>query len=185
MMIIRPLLATGKRLFAQAAVKGKANEVRVLVFDTTQKGKCVLQSDPIALAPWVAVGPAHGRSFASAARLDKGGLLYHWQARAWYAGGARPTPEIEQAARKEASGVALVKLETGKVVPLAAKGKGTVFSPDGPGTAKLGGRTFTLLDQAVPGKTFQRRRLLRATDAAGAELWQHEIAAPVFLPPLP
>src|SRR5262249_9105983 len=38
-----------------------------------------------------------------------------WQARAWYAGGARPTPEIERRARKDAAGVARVNLENGRV----------------------------------------------------------------------
>jgi hypothetical protein len=115
----KPLAVSEKRLVAQAAVKGKANSVRVVVFDISDKGKRLLESDPVVFPDWVAVGLALGRSFTSSGRLDKGDLLLRWEARAWYAGGARPTPEIEQAARKHAKGVAKVSLESGKVEMLA------------------------------------------------------------------
>src|SRR6266481_2845649 len=37
----------------------------------------------------------------------------------------------------------------------------------------------------VPGRPFQRKRLLRAVDDNGKVLWEREMAAPIFLPPLP
>ena len=43
----RPLLATPDRLFAQALVRGKANQVRIVVLNTTQKGKRLLESQPL------------------------------------------------------------------------------------------------------------------------------------------
>src|SRR5262249_26967471 len=73
-----------------------------------------LESNAVTFPDWVSTGLAHGRSFASSASLDKNDLLLKWDARAWYAGGARPTPEIEKAARREAHGVARVNLESGK-----------------------------------------------------------------------
>jgi hypothetical protein len=115
----KPLAVAGKKLIAEAPEKGKANVVRVVVLDGAQKGKKVLESDPIAFPDWVATGLTHGRSYSSGATLDKNDLLLRWQARAWYAGGARPTPEVEKAARKEAHGVARVNLESGKVEMLS------------------------------------------------------------------
>jgi hypothetical protein len=114
----KPLAVLDKKLVAQAPEKGKANVVRIVVFDTTEKGKKVLESDPVAFPDWVSIGMTHGRSFSSSGRIDKGDLLLSWQARAFYAGGARPTPEIEERARKNAEGVARVNLETGKVEAL-------------------------------------------------------------------
>jgi hypothetical protein len=111
----KPLALDQDRLVAEANVQGKANSIRIVVLDTTRKGKSLLESKPIVFPEWVSVGVTHGRSFASTGRLHKNYLLLSWEARAWYAGGARPTPQIEQAARKNASGVAQVNLKTGKV----------------------------------------------------------------------
>jgi hypothetical protein len=178
----RPLLATAERLFAQAPVPGKANQVRIVVFDTTDKGKKLRVSEPVTFPDWVSVRVAYGRSFASTARLHAKKLVYVWEARGWYAGGARPTPEIEKAARKAASGVLQADLSLNKWQVLT---KGTPqHVPGDVQKAKVGKQTYIIVDR--PGlKTFQRRRTLRALDAGGAVLWEQEIAAPVFLPPLP
>jgi hypothetical protein len=186
----RPLLATADRLFAQAPVRGKSNQVRLVVLDTAQKGKRLLESQPLSFPDWVSVGVTHGRSFASTARLGDGSLLLAWQARAWYAGGAAPTPEIERRARKAASGVMRVDLKTGKTEMLEGdtvpRGM-PLGTPAEVRTATVAGRTFSLLDRPanIPGNPFQRKRTLRATDDNGKVLWERDIAAPVFLPPLP
>jgi hypothetical protein len=112
---MKPLAAAGKRLVVEVAEKGKPNVVRVVVLDCNQEGKKGLESDPITFPDWVSTGLTHGRSYTSSATLDKNDLLLKWQARSFYAGGARPTPEIEKAARREAHGVARVDLKTGKV----------------------------------------------------------------------
>jgi hypothetical protein len=109
----KPLLALEKRLVVWVPVKDK-HEIRLLVLDTTDKGKKVIESDPIALPDWSGFG-GYGRSFTAKANPDKDGVVVTWEARSWYAGGARPTPEVEKAARKEAAGAARVNLETGKV----------------------------------------------------------------------
>jgi len=184
----RPLLATADRLFAEVPVKGKGHQVRIIVLDTTQEGKKVLESQPVSFPDWVSVGVSHGRSFASSARTDgEGGLLLTWQARAWYAGGAAPPPEVERAARKSASGVARIDLKSGRVEALESNKipKGTpqtVAAP--PPSAKIGDRTLSIEDTPIPGRPFQQKRTLRAAEN-GKVLWQHEIAAPVFLPPPP
>jgi outer membrane protein assembly factor BamB len=118
---VRPLAATDKRLFAQGAVKdNKANGLTVLIYDVTQDGKRVLESEAVTFPDWVVVGGGPGRTWSADARLDKGNLLLKWQANSFYYGGAAPPPEIEKAARKSASGVAQVNLESGKVEALDA-----------------------------------------------------------------
>jgi hypothetical protein len=112
----KPVALAGDRLLCQAPEKGKANAVRILVLDTSAKGKLVRRSDPVEFPAWVSVGTAHGRSFTSHAQLaGKDKLLLHWEARAFYAGGAAPTPEIQERARKHAAGVAAIDLDSGRV----------------------------------------------------------------------
>jgi hypothetical protein len=186
----RPLLATNDRLYARAQVKDAANQVRVVVLDAKQKGKRLLESKSVVFPGWVSVGVAYGRSFAATARLADGSLLLAWEARGWYSGGARPTPEVERAARKEASGVARIDLRSGQVEHVANEKIPKDMPPRVPGelrTAKVGDRVFAITDKSAanPRQPFQRQRLLRAVDASGKVLWERAIAAPVFLPPRP
>jgi hypothetical protein len=116
----RPLAVIGKKLAVQVPVAGKANEVRIVLLDTAAKGKKLSESDPVTFPDWVSIGGGYGRSFTSSGRIQKGGLFLKWEARAWYAGGARPTPEIERQARKNETRVAKVSLESGKVEMLPA-----------------------------------------------------------------
>jgi outer membrane protein assembly factor BamB len=113
----KPLALFDGKVLAQQAVAGKANQVRVAVL-AAAGGKLLMESDPVVFPDWVATGLTYGRSFASHGRIDNGDLFLVWQARAWYAGGARPTREIEEKARKNAEGVTRVHLKTGKVEPL-------------------------------------------------------------------
>ena len=114
----RALAAFPKGLAAWALVPGKANSVRILVFDS--KGKRQRESDPVVFPDWVSVSLTYGRSFAAQAEIVKGDLLLSWEAHAFYAGGARPPPEVVKAAKKDASGTARINLETGKVEMLKA-----------------------------------------------------------------
>src|SRR5262249_30889120 len=111
----KPLALDGKRLAVQAAEPARPNALRIVVLDLSAEGQLLGKSDPVVFPDWVVLGVAHGRSFTSTGRIDQGNLYLTWEARAWYAGGARPTPEIERAARKEARGVAKVNLDSGKV----------------------------------------------------------------------
>jgi hypothetical protein len=109
----RPLLLAGTRLLAQAGVQ--RNRLRILAFDLTQNGACVLESDPVVLPGWVVTAEAPGRSFTAHWRLDRNQLLLAWEASAWYTGTTRPTPKQEAAARKHAAGTARIDLDSGRV----------------------------------------------------------------------
>jgi hypothetical protein len=112
----QPLALLGNKLIVQAPEKGKANVIRILALDVKDKGKQLSSSDPIVFPDWVNTGTVHGRTFQSSfAGAAKDTMWLNWQARAFYAGGARPPPEIEKAARKEAAGYVDVDLQTGKV----------------------------------------------------------------------
>src|SRR5262249_61891171 len=95
----KPLAVSDKKLVAQAPEKGTGNAVRVVVLDGAQKGQKALESNAVSFPDWGSTGLAPGRSFASSASLDKNDRLLKWDARAWYAGGPRATPELENAAR--------------------------------------------------------------------------------------
>jgi hypothetical protein len=116
----RPLVAFDQFLVCQLPLADKPNQVRIVVLDVSQKGKRLLESDPVVFPDWVSVGLRHGRSFTSEGRIHKGELLLKWDAHAFYAGGAAPTPEIVKRAKMDASGVARVSLETGKAEQLEA-----------------------------------------------------------------
>jgi hypothetical protein len=109
----QPLLVDGHHLLAQAGVK--RNRLRILRFDLTRNGECDLESDPVVFPAWVVTGEAHGHSFSSHWRLKKNQFVMSWESSAWYVGTTKPTPEQIQAARKRASGVALIDLRSGQV----------------------------------------------------------------------
>ncbi len=115
----KPLIATNNRLIVQASDKGKVNSIRIRVLDIAANGNQILESDPVTFPDWVSTGLTYGRSFSSAGRIQKGSLLLTWDARAFYAGGAAPPPEILKQSRKEAHGVAKINLEKGNVEMLA------------------------------------------------------------------
>jgi hypothetical protein len=179
----RPLVATDNRLFVQ---KGAA----VQILDTVEKGKLVLEAKPLSFPGWVSVDVAYGRTFRSSARVEGRSLWLSWEAGAFYAGGARPTPEIEKAERKEGAGVERVDLDNGKIESLdAEKIAAGKFLPMPVETVnpKIGALTLQVQDNpAKKSKSpFEKRRTLQAVNEAKEVVWQHDIAAPIFLPPRP
>jgi hypothetical protein len=108
----RPLLLVGSRLIAQAGIR--RNRFRILVYEV-RTGECMRESDPVVLPGWVVTGSAPGRSFDARWRLEGNVLVCAWEAEAWYADSAHPTTEQAEAARKQASGVARIDLDTGIV----------------------------------------------------------------------
>lgn len=116
----RPLVVFDKFLATEVKAAGKPNQVRIVILDVKQKGKKVLESDPVIFPEWVSVVVTYGRTFSSEASVHKGELLLKWRANAFYAGGAPPPPEVIEAARKEGAGVARVDLQSGKVTMAAA-----------------------------------------------------------------
>ena len=179
----RPLLATEDRLFAQ-------RQNSIFILDTTQEGKRLFESKPIALPEWASVETAYGRSYRGSTRLEGAALLVSWEARSFYSGGARPTPAIEKAARREATGVARVDVKTGKIEALDAGqiAAGKFFPlPAGSIHAKAGTLMLTIIDGPAKNakNPFQKRRTLQGVNDAKEVVWQRDIAAPIFLPPKP
>jgi hypothetical protein len=111
----KPLIAFEKKLAVQVPIKDKGNQVRIDILDTGDKGKTLREGKTISFPDWVVTGLTHGRSFSSSAFVDGDNLYLRWEAHAFYAGGAAPTPEILQAAKKDARGVASVSLDSGRV----------------------------------------------------------------------
>jgi hypothetical protein len=179
----RPLFATADRLFAQ-------KQASLIVLDTTQEGKAVREAKSIALPNWASVEPGYGQSYRGSVRLNGDTLLLSWEARAFYAGGAAPTPEIEKRARKAASGVARLDLKTGKLDSLDADqvAAGKFFPmPADAINSKAGALTLSVKDGSAknPKNIFEKRRTLQAINEAKEVVWARDIAAPIFLPPRP
>jgi hypothetical protein len=121
-VLCHPLIAYDGKLAAWVAGPGKANQILIRIFDATQDGKRVRESDPVIFPAWVSVGLTHGRTFSLTTEgIVKGKLVLHWDARAFYAGGAAPPPQVVAASRKHAAGTARVNLASGKVEMLSAK----------------------------------------------------------------
>lgn len=178
----RPVFASADRLYAQA---GDTNQIRIYAID--KHGKLAIESQPIKLADWVSVKPDYGRSFRSSAKVEGSMLYLSWEANAFYAGGAAPTPEIQKAARKSASGIARIDLGTGKVEILdpAKAAKFPIMAETV--NPKVG--QLTLMVKDGPAKNaknfFEKRRTLQAVNEAKEVVWERDIKAPVFLPPRP
>jgi hypothetical protein len=180
----KPLLTTTETLVAQAEVPNKANQVRVVILDLKDGAK-KLESQPIVFPDWVSVPTQYGRTFHSMARADKNDVQLVWEARAFYAGGAAPTREILEAARKHAVGVTRIDTTTGKVNHLAGQNLRPMWTEVN--TAKFAQRVIKLEEKPAndPNNPLQQRRYVQATNAVGKVLWQHEILAPRALIPPP
>lgn len=198
----RPVALVTKGLVVQIPEKGKANAVRLVVLDLARKGEAKKSvSKLIEFPDWVSVGTEYGRAFTSSARVDsQGRVILLWDARAWYAGGARPTPEVEKAARKNASGIFRVHVDTEAVEVLTweqlpsslpnSLEKITIKLEAGHQEAvALKGRVYYRLDtprkDPRPMRFGMARMLLAVDGTTGAALWRHEVYAPPALPPLP
>jgi outer membrane protein assembly factor BamB len=110
----RPLAVWAGKVVAEAPVAGKANALQIVLLDA-ESGKRLRISDPVVFPEWVSIGLTHGRSFTSWARMDRDTLLLSWEARAFYAGGVPPTPQIIERAKKQASGLAKIDCTSGKI----------------------------------------------------------------------
>jgi len=191
-----PLLATNTRVFAQAQIKDKRNQVKIVVLDAAT-GERLLESAAIFFPDWVSVRPDFGLSFRSGARLEKKDLVFVWEARAFHDGG-EPLPQFGSDGKphvdpnaKKAGGAFRVNLATGKLT--AVKGyqpKETDFPEDRPtwvGTTKAQGWKFRVEETGPdPGFPYQlSTRILKAERADGKRSWEHRIAGEVYLPPRP
>jgi hypothetical protein len=114
----RALLIVGDRLFAFTR---PGDKVRIVALDVRAKGEVVLETDPLPLPSWSALRDEPGQSFRWQARTQAEYLEVFWEARAWYAGRERATPEREAAARKQAGGLLRIHLLTGRVQATSAE----------------------------------------------------------------
>jgi hypothetical protein len=182
-----PLLATDQRVFAQAAVKGKRNRVRVVILDAVG-GEHILTSNTITFPGWVSVQPDYGLRFRSGARLEEGGLLLLWDARAFHDGGEPPHDPDPH--KKHAGGAVRVDLVTGKVAAVKGYQVNEEDFPPQNGdarAARAGGWEFQV-QETWPEAGFPytlSRRTLKAESSDHRRRWQHPIAGEPYLPPRP
>jgi hypothetical protein len=108
----RALAIVGDRLFAFSK---PGEKVRIVALDLRARGEVIFETDPLLLPAWSALRDEPGQSFRWVARAGPEYLEVYWEARAWYAGRERSTPEREAAARKSAGGLLRVNLLTGRV----------------------------------------------------------------------
>ena len=179
---------SGKLVLAWAGDEKKANVFRVVAMDA-ETGKTVGKSDPITLPDWASTSKTWGRSFRTAASVDGEGVVVVWNAGASYAGGARPTPEIEAAARKNESGAVKFDPKTGKVSALDRKPKDDEFKagPGGGGTNKVGTYEFRT-DEQIPNFKPGERMVTKVTFTilkGDKPVLSREIAGNPWSPPPP
>jgi hypothetical protein len=166
----------------------KANEFRVVALDA-ETGKTVGKSDPIGLPDWAATAKTWGRTFRTAATTDGESVTVVWNAGAFYAGGARPTPEIEAAARKNESGTVKFNLKTGKVTVIDRKPKDDEFKagPAGGATNKVGTYEFRVAEEIPnfkPGAP-QKTKVTFSVLKGDKPVLTREIAGNPWSPPPP
>jgi hypothetical protein len=177
--------ASEKLVFAWVGEPKKGNAFRVVAIDAAT-GKAVGKSDPIQMPDWASTAPGYGRTFRTAARAtgDGQGATVAWEARAFYAGGAAPSPEILRNAMKDASGLVRVDFTTGRVTPEKEKPKAADFGDPG---GKVGDYEFRAEEQFPgfkPGSPMVTKVTLTVLKG-GKELWKRELAGKPYLPPLP
>jgi outer membrane protein assembly factor BamB len=179
---------TDKFVFTWTGDDKKAHVFRVLAVDAAT-GKTIGRSDPITLPEWASTQKTWGRTFRIAAKADGDGALVYWHAGAFYAGGARPSPEIEAAARKNEFGVTKIDFKTGKTTLTNAKPKDEDFQY-GPGAFhdKIHDYEFVLNEEipgfrpGVGGMMTKVTLIVRKNDQ---DLWKRELAGNPFSPPPP
>ena len=180
--------ASDKTVFAWADDAKAANAFRVVAIDAAT-GKTSGKSDPITLPDWATTATGHGHTFRTAVKPDAGGATVAWEARAFYFGGAAPTQEILDAAKKDAGGLAKVDFKTGKVTPANGKPKAEDFTagPAGAFGNTAGDYQFQMSEQ-LPGFKPGAAMVTTVTFTAlkgKNELWKRELAGNPWSPPPP
>lgn len=176
-------------LVAQGVVLGWAaegvNKIALIGFKA-DTGEEVFAAKPVPTADWVVVGAeVHGKSFAIQAKGESAGVVVGWVARSSYFGGAAPTPEIEEAARKRAAGYFRIVPKDGEISAMKGEPKDEEFyQPNGKPLAATFGYEFTV-ERSPPPQPFGtvKRKLVAVKD--GKEAWTRELPGKQFLPPPP
>ena len=176
--------ASNALAFAWVADEKKPNVFRIAAFDAMigrEKGT----SDPIEMPEWATTAKAPGRAFSVKARDDGDLAVVAWEAGAFYAGGAAPTPEVLAAAKKNAAAMVWVKLDTGKVTLLKDKKKEDFFKPAAKPSV-YGDFTLTVDEQppAKPGADAVTKVTL-TVKKDDKKQWSRELAGNPWSPPAP
>jgi HEAT repeat protein len=79
----RPLALLGNRLLA-ASAETIANSLRLVVLDRSDKGKLLVQSDPVLFPSWASVQERWGRQLTWTWRIHEGHWYVQWKALAWW-----------------------------------------------------------------------------------------------------
>jgi hypothetical protein len=111
----QPVFVAESRLAALNRRTQRANVLLVVMLDVDDQGKVALVSEPIVFPDWVVVTTAPSEDFSFEVWGDANELRLEWEAHARYRGGAAPSLQIQQHATHDASGVARVNLQTGRV----------------------------------------------------------------------
>ena len=175
--------ASGDSVFAWSADAKKPNRFRIVAIDAAT-GKTGFKSDDIAMPDWASTGKSGGHSFRVGARSDAKNVVVVWQANTFYYGGAAPTPEIVEAARKEAVGVVSIDPKTGKATVEDRKPRDADY---GTFAAKVGAMEFKLEEQLPgfkPGAAMVTKVTLSASKG-DKPLWKRELAGNPWSPPPP
>lgn len=180
--------ASAAVVFAWVADSKNPHSFRVVAIDAGT-GRTNGKSDPIKLPDWATTAKVGGRSFRTAARVQGETVTVAWEARAFYYGGAAPSPEILAAAKKDASGLVQVNFRTGKVTPANGKPKEEDFKvgPAGAFNSKVGDYEFRIEEQ-IPGFKPGAERMTKVTLTVlkgKKELWKRELAGNPWSPPPP
>ncbi len=107
---LTPLLVIDEQLLAIASDPEPANAI-ILVALGIADGMPALALPSIELPLWVAIAPAPGRYFELRACSDGRAAVLDWQARSWYAGGARPSDKTLERESRHGEGRMELDLE--------------------------------------------------------------------------
>jgi hypothetical protein len=175
--------ASDKVVLAWAADEKKPNAFRVVMIDVVT-GKTLTKSEQIEMPDWATTAKVGGRSFRTGAQVEQDAVIVVWQANANYYGGARPTPQVEAAARKSAVGVVSIDMKAGKVATLDRKPKAEEF---GAFSSNVGGYEFRVTEM-LPGFKPGAAMMTKVTMTVlkdKKELWTRELAGNPWSPPPP
>ncbi len=183
----KPVIVVGNRLIVLLTDSEKPNVLRLLVLDTSESGHLSRQSSPVVLPEWIMADGMRGQRLLTRVSLEKELLILDWQANSFYAGGARPTPEMLRRMQRFEAGRFRISLHDGSVKKLAEPIPLVVFVPV-PQTVILGPRQYTRIEKPLndvgDGKLIPT--MLVATDhATSLKLWEIPIAGRRFEAPLP
>jgi hypothetical protein len=180
-----PLLATADYVVSQIQVKGKKNQVKLVVLDATT-GERLRMSDAIEFPEWVSVPLDFGHRFRSAARPDKGDVLLVWEAYTFRDGG--PPPPDPDPNAKWASGAFRLDVKSGRISPVEGVRPKEGELPDWtPGQTKRDGWVFRVEEKdpepGFPHALTARTLVAEREDDKGA--WKRPLMGQPYLPPRP